>query len=141
MIALAYLFDSDTLTHYSHGHPGVVARMETHAEGEIGLTAISIEESLTGWQARLRKCKHPEQFEHVYQNLIDSVTTAADFRSVNFSMEAFVRFNELKKLKLNVGKNDLRIAAIALEHNATVVSANLRDFTRVPGLKVEDWTQ
>ncbi len=43
-------------------------------------------------------------------------------------------------MKLNVGASDLRIAAIVLEHNATLVTRNLRDFGRVPGLKVVDWT-
>jgi predicted nucleic acid-binding protein len=38
-----------------------------------------------------------------------------------------------------IGKIDLRIAAIALEQKAPVVSRNLRDFRRVPNLAVEDW--
>jgi tRNA(fMet)-specific endonuclease VapC len=41
---------------------------------------------------------------------------------------------------LNVLKNDLRIAAVTLEHGGILVSRNLRDFQRVPGLQVEDWT-
>ena len=34
---------------------------------------------------------------------------------------------------------DLRIASIALTHDATLLSRNLRDFTKIPGLRVEDW--
>ena len=42
--------------------------------------------------------------------------------------------------RLNVGSNDLKIAATALEQNATVVTRNLRDFGRVPGVLCQDWT-
>ena len=38
------------------------------------------------------------------------------------------------------GTMDLRLAAIALSQNLTVLTRNLRDFGRVPGLKVEDRT-
>ncbi len=44
-------------------------------------------------------------------------------------------------MKLNVGHDDLRIAAIALENNAVVVTRNTRDFARVPELKVENWAE
>ena len=53
---------------------------------------------------------------------------------------AIARFDGLAKLKLGVKKNDLRIAAIALEVGGIIVTRNLRDFQRVPGLNCEDWT-
>ena len=48
---------------------------------------------------------------------------------------------EIEKAKLGVSGNDLRIAAIALEHGATVITRNVRDFELIPGLATEDWSQ
>lgn len=39
-----------------------------------------------------------------------------------------------------IGPHDLQIAAIAVTHGLTLVSGNVREFSRVPGLAVEDWT-
>ena len=36
---------------------------------------------------------------------------------------------------------DLRIASIAIANDATLLSRNLKDFSRVPGLRVENWLE
>ena len=62
------------------------------------------------------------------------------FPLLAFPESAILRFEQLVALRLNVGKMDLRIAAIALEYGAVVVTRNQRDFGRVPSLMIEDWT-
>ena len=60
---------------------------------------------------------------------------------LSFSDEEQMLFAELKPQCPRVQTMDLRIASIALATNATLLSRNLRDFGRVPGLLVEDWTK
>ena len=43
-------------------------------------------------------------------------------------------------MKIRIGTMDLRIAAITFAHDALLLSKNLTDFRKVPGLHVEDWT-
>ena len=49
------------------------------------------------------------------------------------------RYAALRRAKVRIGPMDLKIASIALEHGGTVLSQNLTDFGKVPGLKVENW--
>jgi tRNA(fMet)-specific endonuclease VapC len=41
---------------------------------------------------------------------------------------------------LGVGTLDLKIAAMALTNGLTVLTRNRRDFGRVPGMVIEDWS-
>ena len=47
----------------------------------------------------------------------------------------------LNKAGQPIGGNDLLIAAHALALNLTLVSANVREFSRVPDLRVENWLE
>jgi tRNA(fMet)-specific endonuclease VapC len=58
-----------------------------------------------------------------------------------FNAVAAQQFENLVKQRCRIGTMDLRIAAITLAHDATLLSRNLKDFRKVPGLKVEDWTK
>jgi len=59
---------------------------------------------------------------------------------LSFSAEAIDRYHSLHRSKLGVKGNDLRIAAIALENSAIVVTRNRVDFERIPGLQIDDWS-
>jgi tRNA(fMet)-specific endonuclease VapC len=50
----------------------------------------------------------------------------------------FDRLRQNKKLK-KIGRGDLLIASICLANRATLVTRNLKDFQKVPGLQVENW--
>jgi tRNA(fMet)-specific endonuclease VapC len=111
------------------------------AGGAVVITAITIDESLTGWYNQIRKAKTPERVVSAYEQLVRTTLNLARLTILPYSLTAEAHFQRIRKIKLNVGSDDLRIAAIALEADATVVTANVRDFLRVPGLVVEDWTQ
>ena len=50
-----------------------------------------------------------------------------------------MEFQRLRKSGVRIGTMDLRIASIVIANNATLLSANLRDFLRIPSLRVENW--
>ena len=124
---------------YRLGYPKLAARIVAEPHRAIAAAVITVEEHLTGWQAYLRQAKSDVQRAVAYQNLTDSVRTLSDMHIVTFSEAAIRRFNVLVAMKLNIGKIDLRIAAIALEEDAVAVTRNLRDFGRAPGLACENW--
>jgi tRNA(fMet)-specific endonuclease VapC len=53
---------------------------------------------------------------------------------------AVAEFKRLKQRKIRIGTMDLRIASIVLVHGAILITMNRRDYEKVPGLRVEDWT-
>jgi tRNA(fMet)-specific endonuclease VapC len=57
-----------------------------------------------------------------------------------FDEAAAAVFQRLRRTRLRIGTMDLKIAAIVLSRDATLLSRNLADFRQVPGLRVEDWT-
>jgi len=54
---------------------------------------------------------------------------------------SFLEWEESSPAQRLMGTMDQRIAAIALVHKAKVLSRNIKDFAKVPGLIVEDWTR
>lgn len=135
-----YILDTDHLTLYRYGHPEITARVQATSADQLATTIVSIEEQLTGWYAQIRRSRDLEKLARAYEGLFQVIEAAARVNVIPFSRPALQRYAELRKLLPRLGKLDLSIAAIALEHNATVVTRNRRDFEQVPGLSVDDWS-
>jgi tRNA(fMet)-specific endonuclease VapC len=135
-----YLLDTDTVSLFQRGHPAVCANVAAHSPAEIGIAVLTVEEQLSGWYRELRRTNKPPLIAQIYQRMADTVHFYSQMRIFSFTEPAIERYENLKRLKLGVGKMDLRIGSIALDQNATVVTRNLRDFQRIPDLKIEDWS-
>jgi tRNA(fMet)-specific endonuclease VapC len=135
-----FVLDTDILTLYREGHPVVCRHVGAHLPQELAITVISVEEQLSGWYTVLRRAKTADDLERVYQEIADTVTFFSRIQIISFTKAAIARYEQLKAMKLNVSKTDLRIAAIVQETGSTLVTRNTRDFRRIPHLVFEDWT-
>ena len=135
-----YLLDTDTFTHYLHDHPKVVTRVIRELSSEVNLSVITVEEVWGGWMAKLNRAKTPREIGAAYHRLAETVDRMRQWNVISFDVVCATRYLSLRKMKLNGGNNDLKIGAIALERNATVVTCNRRDFARIPGVVTEAWT-
>src|SRR5262249_9421520 len=115
--------------------------VQRHPIEELAITVLTVEEQLSGWYNELRKAKKPAILAAVYQQMALTVQFLGHLPILSFTEPAIKRYEALQELKLKVTKTGLRIAAIVLEQNAVLVTRNARDFSRVPGLRIEDWSK
>lgn len=136
----AFILDTDTLSLFQRNHPSVVAAVARHSTDVLAVATVTLEEQIGGWSALARAARTPQHHEHAAMFLAALVVSWNRFAIVPLTIPASARFEQLVKAKLNVKRNDLRIAAIVQELGATVVTRNRRDFGRVAGLVIEDWS-
>src|SRR5262245_29785359 len=110
------------LTLAERGHPEVTRRIQAADPLRLAITVISIEEQLTGWYTLLRKTRDPVKLARVYQRLAEAVAYVGRWPILPYTEAAMVRCAQWRALKLNVGKLDLAIAAIVLEHGGILVT-------------------
>jgi tRNA(fMet)-specific endonuclease VapC len=137
---ILYIVDTDTLSLAQRGHPRVLQQCQARPTSDLAITVISVEEQLSGWYTAIRKARGPGDLALAYQSLADSVAFLAQWKILPFTTAAISRSRALIGLRLNVRNMDLRIAAIVLEHGGALVTRITRDFSRVPGLVLEDWS-
>src|SRR5258708_3022892 len=132
---ILYLLDTDTLQLFQDQHPVVVTRVLSVSPSELAISVVSVEEQLAGWYAQLRQAKNDRRLAWAYQRLAKVIPFLATFQIIDFDEAAIRKYRLLEKLRLNTRKMDLRIAACALQSDATLVTRNKRDFQRVPDLR------
>ncbi len=132
-----FIFDTVHISLYQVGHVRILQNTARHVQHPMALAVITVEEQFAGWQSALRQARDDLRREHVYRRLADTAQGYAGWLVLPFSLAAMQRHETLVRATLNVGSFDLKIAAIALDYQATV-TRNVRDFKRVPGLAYLD---
>jgi tRNA(fMet)-specific endonuclease VapC len=135
---LRYLFDTDHLTLFENGHPSVARRLASQPAQSVGISVVTIEETLRGRLAQLgRAADGPARIYH-YELLEQTLIDFTHFPVLSFDQATEAIFQQLRSVR--IGTQDRRIASVALASQLILVTANRRDFARVPGLVLEDWS-
>ncbi len=116
------------------------ARLAKLPPSDVKLTIVSFQEQVEGWLNYIRRARKNRDVINGFRFLRGLLRIYEFDRVMPYDEVAWHEFLNLQKLRIRIGTNDLRIAAIAKANHAKLLSRNLRDFRRVPGLDVEDWT-
>jgi tRNA(fMet)-specific endonuclease VapC len=114
-------------------------RLVASSEPPIGVTIVTLEEQMRGWLAEIHRRQDLLKQVSVYDQLASMMNFFRRWEMVRFDEAAAEKAQELRRQRIRIGTQDLKIAAIALVHNALLLSANLKDFRKVPGLRIDDW--
>jgi tRNA(fMet)-specific endonuclease VapC len=135
-----FVLDTDHVTLLGYGHSQVVARLQAIPVANRAITIITVEEQLRAWFTQVRKARDADRLARAYEGLLQVIDMAKTVRVLPFSRASVDRYLQLKKILPRVGKHDLAIAAVVLEHDGTLVTRNRQDFENVPNLRIEDWS-
>lgn len=119
---------------------GTILRDRLRQRGADTFTCVvAAEESLFGWITFIRRHRAGAAQLNGYFRLQCELKVLRDMHVLPFDAEAATVFETMSALRLRIGSMDLKIAAICIAYDALLLSRNLVDFQKVPGLRVENW--
>jgi tRNA(fMet)-specific endonuclease VapC len=131
-----YLLDTNTCIGWLRlNQPKLVMRIKQSAPDDLAICSIVVSELVygieRGWPAH--QATNRMKVEQLRQQFVSLAFDDAA-AEVCGNVRAF-----LARLGTPIGPNDLLIASIAVANNMVLVSHNTSEFSRVPGLMIEDW--
>ena len=129
------ILDQDTEAAFNLGR-----RLAVVPPDQVGVSIITYEEQMRGWMSYIAQASTPAQQVMAYGKLQQFVSQFRQILVVDYNLDAANYFDSLRRSGVRIGAMDLTIAAICLANDATLLTRNLKDFGKVPGLRAEDWT-
>lgn len=139
------LLDSDTFSLYftrETPQPTLEARILETDDSLIWISVVTAEESIRGAFKVIQNNQNTPRVTLGYDFLSKALYALGLYQILPFDADAFAAFQNIPiEIRRAIGTRDSRIAASALSRGFTVITRNLEDFQRVPGLNCEDWTR
>ncbi len=130
-----FLLDTNIVSHWMRRHPEVLRRVRSHAPSELSLSSITLAEILYGIE---KSPSRKEERRHRIASILSQLQLHP-FDEAAARRYARVRA-QLEESGQPISERDTQIASVALSRRLTVVTNNVREFDRISGLAVEDWT-
>lgn len=141
-MTILYLLDTDHISLFQRYHSSVVSRIASLSPETIAVSIVSATEQTRGRLAQLHRAKTVSEIVNAFdrfQEILHFYRTVPILPYDEAAAEQFVHLRQHHRQRPDT--QDLRIAAIALSRGVTVVTRNQRDFSRVIGLQIEDWSE
>jgi tRNA(fMet)-specific endonuclease VapC len=141
---MRFLLDTDHISvlqkQSGHEYAALMARIAQVPRADLAFCIVSFHEQVLGCNVYIAQAKSPADTVRGYQ-VFDRVLSAfAAAIVLPFDNNAAAVFTGLRAQGLRIATMDLRIASTALSQGLTLLTRNLRDFSKVPCLTIEDWT-
>lgn len=131
---LRYMLDTDICSYVMKGSElGVIRRLTSLPVGDVCISVITQAELMYGVEISPRKQQDGARLDVLLKHMVVldlGQAAATDYAEIRAA---------LKKQGKMIGANDLLIAAHARCVGLTLVTNNVREFRRVPKLKIENW--
>ena len=141
---MKYLLDTDHLSilqrQTGKDYINLSTRMANYPLSDFGLSTITFHEQMLGAHAYINRARNPNDIVKGYKMMERLVSDFKILSLVSFDADAAKTFEQLNPRQLKLAKMDARIAAIALCRGLILLTRNHRDFGKVPGLPIADWT-
>ena len=138
-----YLLDTDHISLLGRGGAEgerIRERILRTPDGMVQASILSFEEQTRGWMAEINRVRSVDRQAILYLRLESHLSFYGAMPLLSFDEAVVERFQTLWVQRIRIGTMDLKIAATALAHDAVLLTRNIRDFSRVPGLRIEDWS-
>lgn len=130
---MKWLFDTDiVVSAIRKDPPQILRRLLDSSPDDLGISVVTIAELTYG----AAKSRDPERTRAVFEHFL------TPYHILSFDRPAAERHGRLRHQLRHqpIGERDLIIASIALANDIAVVTGNVREFGRVPSLRLENWT-
>lgn len=138
-----WVLDTDHVSEFQRRNSKVVQRIYRINPNNIAVTIISVEEQVRGQLKvinEMNNLKSGDSLVQAYANLGKTVKFFHNIHVLDFDQQACNCYTELKRQKIRIGTQDLKIASIVLSQQAILVTRNRKDFEKIPNLLIQDWT-
>lgn len=131
---ISLMLDTNVCIYLIKEHPpSVVGRFASHAVGDIGISVVTLAELEYG----ISKSSRPARNREALAQFITPLEV------LPFDRQATAVYGRLRatleKKGQPIGSMDLLIAAHALSLGVRLITHNVKEFGKVPGLSIEDW--